>query len=286
MIVERGLFETRQRMERWRGEGKRIGLVPTMGALHEGHLSLIRRCRRDCDVVVVSIFVNPTQFGPGEDLAGYPRTEQADLQACQAAEVDLAFVPPAEAMYPGPSLSTVHVSRLTEGLCGAHRRGHFDGVATVVIKLFNIIGPQLAYFGQKDGQQAAVIQQMVRDLNIPVQIVVCPTVREPDGLAISSRNAYLTPAERQQATALYRALQRAEQLIHQGEHYPPAILEEMRAVLRQGGLEQIEYVALVDAETLEPAETLPQRVMAALAVRLGKARLIDNLVVDVKSPRR
>lgn len=282
MIVLRSIFETREKVERWRSEGKTIGLVPTMGALHEGHLSLIRRCRAECDVAVVSIFVNPRQFGPGEDFEAYPRNEQADLDACQAEGVDLAFVPAVEEMYPTASLTSVRVGQLTEGLCGAHRPGHFDGVCTVVAKLLNIVQPHAAYFGQKDGQQAAVIRQMARELNMPVRVVVCPTVREPDGLALSSRNAYLTPDERRRATALYRALQRAEQLIEQGERYPPAVVEEMRAVLREAGLEQVEYIALVDAETMAPAEVLRGRVMAALAVRVGKARLIDNLVVDAR----
>jgi pantoate--beta-alanine ligase len=282
MIVVRSIFEVRQRIEHWRGEGKIIGLVPTMGALHEGHLSLIRRCREECDVAVVSIFVNPTQFGPGEDFAGYPRNEQEDLQACDAEGVDLAFVPSVEEMYPTVGLTSVRVSRLTEGLCGAQRPGHFDGVCTVVSKLFNIVQPHAAYFGQKDGQQAATIRQMVRDLNMPVRIVVCPTVRAPDGLALSSRNAYLKPDERQQATALYRALRRAEQLIQQGERYPPAVIAEMQAVLREAGLEQVDYLALVDAETMAPAEVLRGRVMAALAVHVGKARLMDNVVVDAR----
>jgi pantoate--beta-alanine ligase len=282
MTVVRSIFEARQRIERWRSEGKTVGLVPTMGALHEGHLSLIRRCREECDVAVVSIFVNPTQFGPGEDFAAYPRNEQADLKACDAEGVDLAFVPGVEEMYPTAGLTSVRVSRLTEGLCGAHRPGHFDGVCTVVAKLFNIVQPHAAYFGQKDGQQAAAIRQMVCDLNMPVRIVVCPTVRAPDGLALSSRNTYLKPDERQRATALYRALQRAEQLIQQGERYPPAVIAEMRAVLREAGLEQVDYLALVDAETMAPAEVLRGRVMAALAVRVGKARLMDNVVVDAR----
>jgi pantoate--beta-alanine ligase len=286
VIVARSVFEVREPLTGWRMAGKTIGFVPTMGALHEGHLSLIRRCRSDCDVTVISIFVNPLQFGPGEDMERYPRQEKDDLTACQAERADLVFIPSPEAMYPRPTKTRVQVSELTEGLCGESRPGHFDGVATVVAKLFHIIQPAAAYFGQKDGQQAAVIQQMVRDLNMPIRIVVCPTVREADGLALSSRNAYLTPIERQRAPALYRSLQRAESLIRQGEHYPPAIVEQMRADLHEAGLVGIDYIAIVDAETMQPCDVLRGRVMVALAVHVGSARLIDNVVVDVPSPAR
>jgi pantoate--beta-alanine ligase len=256
----------------WRRAGARVGLVPTMGALHEGHLSLVRRARSECDRVAVSIFVNPLQFGPSEDFAHYPRRLDRDLGLLRAERVDVAFVPSVEEMYgSGETPTRVRVHGLGDRLEGAHRPGHFDGVATVVTKLFNIARPHLAYFGQKDAQQAALITQMAGDLDTGIQIVVLPTVREPDGLALSSRNAYLSQPERRAATCLYRALQAADEAFRSGERDPGRLRRAMCAVLEAEPLADPDYVAVVDPATFEPPGTL-----AVLAVRVGRTRLIDN----------
>ena len=261
--------------------GKTVGLMPTLGGMHEGHFSLIDAARRDCDVVVVSIFLNPTQFGPAEDLAAYPQTLEADCAACDSRGVDVVFAPSVETMYGGDGLTEVRVNELSETLCGLSRPIHFAGVCTVVLKLLNIIPAQKAYFGAKDYQQAAIIKKMVADLNVPVEIVVCPIVREPDGLAMSSRNAYLTPDERAQAPALHAALQMATELIAASS--PPA--EQVVAAIRERLAEQapsgeVEYVQIIDPQTLADVVTIGDRVVIALAVRFGRARLIDNLLVD------
>jgi len=275
--------EMRQALRPHRQGGARIGFVPTMGALHEGHRSLIRTARSQCDLVVVSIYVNPTQFCPGEDFEKYPRRLQSDLEACAAEGVDYVFAPSDREMYGEGSLTTVHVAKLTEPLCGAFRPGHFDGVCTVVTKLFNIVQPDVAYFGQKDAQQAIVIQRMVVDLNIPVQIVVCPTVREPDGLATSSRNAYLDPQQRKQATCLYRALRAAEEAIRSGGVRDPDQLSRiMRNVVVKAGPCEIDYLQAVDAETLEPVGPDTRKILLAGAIHLGRTRLIDNIPVDLQ----
>lgn len=260
---------------------RRIGLVPTMGALHEGHRSLMRRARGECDVVVASIFVNPTQFGPSEDYSAYPRPLEADLAICQAEGVDAAFCPPVEEMYAHESATTVTVARLTEGLCGTHRPGHFAGVTTIVAKLFNIVQPDAAYFGQKDAQQAIVIRKMVRDLFWPIDVVVCPIVREPDGLAMSSRNVYLSPAEREQALCLYAALTWVREQIEAGRHNADALVEDMKECILQAGPCSIDYVEIVDADELTPKPLVQGRCLIALAVKIGKTRLIDNIVVEV-----
>jgi pantoate--beta-alanine ligase len=265
-------------------EGQVVGLVPTMGYLHEGHLSLIRAARAECDLVVMSLFVNPTQFGPGEDLDRYPRDEGRDLRLAAEAGADLVFAPPVEEVYPdGPDAAT-HVEvagSLTEVLDGdPSRRGpeHFRGVTTVVAKLFNLADPDVAYFGQKDAQQAVVIRRMVRDLDFPVRIEVLPTVREPDGLAMSSRNAYLEPADRERATALCRALDAAERGAHAGSLGMG--LEAARRELAEAGIEP-EYLEARDAETLERVHALAGRpVLVAVAARVGAARLIDNVVIQ------
>jgi pantoate--beta-alanine ligase len=240
----------------------------------------MRAARADCEQVVVSVFVNPTQFGPGEDFDKYPRTFDADWATCQAEGVDVVFYPAVSEMYPGDSITWVTVKRLTEGLCGAHRPGHFDGVTTVVAKLFNIVQPDAAYFGQKDAQQAAAIRRMVNDLLWPLEIVVCPTVREADGLAMSSRNAYLSPAARRQALSLSASLFWARDQILAGRCDVPDLTAEMRRRIEAAGPCVIDYVELVDADELTALKTARGRCLLALAVRIGDTRLIDNVVVD------
>jgi len=261
---------------------KSIGLVPTMGALHEGHASLIRRAVHRCDYVVLSLFVNPTQFGPSEDLSGYPRTLDADRQLADRLGVDLLFAPAAREMYGAGFATYVVAEGLADVLCGRSRPGHFRGVCTVVAKLFNIIGPDVAFFGQKDAQQAVIIQRMTEDLNFPIELEVLPTVREPDGLAMSSRNAYLSPAQRQDALALFRALQAAFELITRGQRDASAIRQHMLALLSAVPSARVDYVELADAHTLQPLSDLAGRqVLIAVAVHIGATRLIDNIVVDV-----
>jgi pantoate--beta-alanine ligase len=273
--------EVRQAVAAARSRRKRVGLVPTMGALHAGHVSLIRAARADNDVVVVSIFVNPTQFGPNEDLSRYPRPLEKDLGICVAEKVDVAFTPDVAEMYPAGATTLVEVPKLQDLLCGAARPGHFRGVATVVLKLFNIVQPDVAYFGQKDAQQARIIRQLVRDLDVPVEVRVCPIVREPDGLALSSRNAYLTPEERRHAPALFKALEAARQRIRDGERNPEVIQSLLvdRIAVTPGA--RLDYAAVVDADTLRPLERLQGEVLFALAVRFGSTRLIDNMLVVV-----
>jgi pantoate--beta-alanine ligase len=278
----RARAELRQCLIEPRRRGESIGLVPTMGDFHGGHLSLIRAARRSCDVVVVTLFVNPTQFGAGEDLESYPRDETRDLAVAEKEGVDLFFAPPAEEVYPAGFTTAVEVLGLTEVLCGAPElRGpeHFRGVTTVVAKLLNIVQPDVAFFGQKDAQQAIVIRRMVRDLDFPVRTEVLPTVREPDGLAMSSRNRYLTDEERRRATALQRALSAAAEVAGGGERSVEPVLAAARAELREAGVEP-EYLEARDAEDLTPAESLNGRpVLVALAARVGRARLIDNTLI-------
>lgn len=262
-----------------RTRGASIGLVPTMGGLHEGHLSLIRRARSENELVVVSIFVNPTQFGPNEDLQRYPRDPARDQVLARAAGGDLVFSPTAEEMYPEPYSTWVEVVGLTAGLCGASRPGHFRGVCTVVTKLLNICRPERAYFGQKDAQQLAVVKRMVRDLNLGVDIVPCPTVREADGLAMSSRNTGLTAPERAQAPALYRALRAADELVRGGERDATVLEEAMRGMLAEADLGRIDYVSIVQANDLSPVTTVSGECLIAVAVWFGGTRLIDNIVV-------
>jgi len=263
-----------------RGQGERIGLVPTMGALHVGHISLIEAAVTDGNFVVVSIFVNPTQFCPGEDFENYPRPLEADLAICKKAGVDVVFAPTPDQMYPAENLTWVTVEKLTEPLCGRNRPGHFRGVTTVCAKLFNIVGPDVAYFGQKDGQQAIVIQRMVADLNMPLEIVVCPTVREPSGLAVSSRNQYLSDQQKKDAANIYKSLQECRRMIEAGVTDARQILARMRKILQLVASIEIEYVSIVDAGTLEGIETIAGKVLVAVAVKIGPARLIDNIMVD------
>jgi pantoate--beta-alanine ligase len=269
----------RQALAGVRRHGRSVGLVPTMGALHRGHLSLVELARAENDCVVVSIFVNPTQFGPKEDFARYPRPLAQDLEECRRAGVDLVFHPDPAEMYPPGFCTFVEVSGLQEGLCGASRPGHFRGVATVVLKLFNLVQPDRAYFGQKDAQQVRVLQQMTVDLNVPVAIRVGPIVREPDGLALSSRNQYLDPIQRQQATVLSRALREAAGRFQAGERDAEALrcllVERLAAV--PGAV--LDYAAVVDAASLKPLTRIEGPTLLALAVKFGPTRLIDNLLL-------
>lgn len=267
-------------------KGLTIGFVPTMGALHEGHLSLMRRAGRETDIVVVSIFVNPMQFGPKEDYKRYPRPVQQDLRLCRSVGVDIVFSPSSKEIYPQASDTLtnafVDVHKLTETMCGKSRPGHFRGVLTVVNKLFNIVEPDIAYFGQKDYQQALVIKQMISDLNMNVQIKVMPIIRERDGLAMSSRNKYLTPAERQEATCLYRAFLKATGLIRSNRHPVNSvkIIRAMKGIINSVSHSRIDYIVVVDPQTLKPVKTITYRqVLIALAVYIGKTRLIDNFLI-------
>ncbi len=274
--------ETRAYLAGQRIQGYTIGLVPTMGYLHDGHLELMRQARQRCDVVVVSIFVNPKQFGPGEDFEQYPRDMERDAALCRQVGVDAVFAPGVEEMYPpGGSKTYVHVEELTEGLCGTSRPGHFRGVTTVVAKLFNIIQPDVAYFGQKDAQQAIVIQRMAVDLDFPVEIVVVPIVREKDGLAMSSRNVYLSTEQRQAAQVLYRSLAAGQRLVEGGERDAGRVTAVMRDVLASEPLARVDYVEIRDAQSLAPLDTIKGRVLLALAVFIGRTRLIDNMILEV-----
>jgi pantoate--beta-alanine ligase len=258
-------------------EGKRVGFVPTMGYLHAGHLSLVEEAKKNADVVCVSIFVNPTQFGPEEDFEKYPRDEEQDLELCRNAGVDVVFMPRPDSMYASDASVYVFENKLQNGLCGARRPGHFRGVCTVVAKLFNIVQPDIAVFGQKDFQQVTIIRRMVRDLNFPIEIVTAPTLREPDGLAMSSRNVYLSPEERQAALGLSRALMSLGMI---GAGHPAAepLIEQMRSIIAQHGLVE-DYVTIVDPDTLKPVTNVQQGHVALIAAFCGKTRLIDNRIL-------
>ncbi len=276
MRTIRAIAELRQALAGPRRKGRSIGLVPTMGAFHEGHLSLIRRARTECDVVVVSLFVNPAQFNEEADLAAYPRDERRDAELAERERVDYLFVPSAEEMYPAGFATTVSVGRVTEMFEGAHRgRSHFDGVTTVVTKLLNIASPHVAYFGGKDAQQAVVVQRLARDLDIPVRIEVCPTVREPDGLALSSRNVLLSPDERNRARALHRALRATASAVDAGERDAVAAKAAGVTELEAAGVRP-DYFELVRAPTLEPVNRIDGDILALVAARVGAVRLIDN----------
>ncbi|MDH7598047.1 MAG: pantoate--beta-alanine ligase [Sedimentisphaerales bacterium] len=281
MDVAQTIAQVRGAVAVARKKGSVIGLVPTMGALHQGHVSLIKAARADCGYVVVSIFVNPTQFGPGEDFDRYPRPIDQDLEVCRHEGVDLVFAPTIEEMYGEGTLTWVQVDRLTDTLCGRFRPGHFRGVTTVCTKLFNIVQPDRAYFGQKDAQQAVVIQRMVADLNMPLEIVVCPTIREPDGLAASSRNQYLTSDQRSQAPILYKALRRGQEVIEAGLRDPAKVVQQIRHVLDQAPDIRVQYISIVDPQTLEPVDRIVGKVLIAAAVYLGQTRLIDNILLDL-----
>lgn len=283
MKIAETIRDVREHIRRARSAGKSIALIPTMGAMHEGHFSLIDAAGTACDFLVVSIFVNPTQFGPSEDYRAYPRTREADLSACERfGGVDLVFIPGVEEMYPsGAAATEVTVAGLTRTLCGRSRPGHFAGVCTVVAKLFNIVQPDKAFFGAKDFQQAAVIRRMAAEMNFPIDIVICPTVREADGLAMSTRNAYLKPAQRKQAAALYESLRLAERMIRRS--HPPvgeviaAVRERLTGAAPDG---VVDYIEIVDPQDLRNVQDTEAPVLVALAVSFDEARLIDNILVD------
>ena len=275
------VIETIDEMKRLRHKlAEPVGFVPTMGYFHEGHLALVRRARAENPSVVVSIFVNPTQFGPQEDFNNYPRDPQRDLALLEKKQVDIVFMPSVAEMYPPQFNSWVEVSQVTERLEGASRPGHFRGVTTVCAKLFNIVQPTRAYFGQKDAQQAIVIRKMVADLNMNLEIVTLPTVREPDGLAMSSRNTYLNPEQRQAAIVLYHALGLAQKLWSQGEKDAQTIRQQMTALIQKQPLANIDYVTIADTETLDELDRVKPQALVSLAVKIGKTRLIDNIVLE------
>jgi pantoate--beta-alanine ligase len=280
MIATPHIAEVRKLLDEARAEGKRIGFVPTMGALHEGHRSLVRRAAAETDFVVVSVFVNPTQFGADEDLSKYPRTPRHDLDACKAEGANLVFHPDADEIYPEPSKTQINVEGLTERMEGAHRPGHFGGVALVCAKLFNIVGACTAYFGEKDAQQLRVVRRMARDLSMPVDVVGCPTIRDDDGLALSSRNRYLDPQQRERALALSRALSTIADAIHAGERDVATLHTLGREVLEAADLDAIDYLEVVDPDTLEPLERVTGTVLVLGTVRVGDTRLLDNLLVE------
>jgi pantoate--beta-alanine ligase len=266
---------------RLKRKGRIIGFVPTMGYLHEGHLSLMRKARKNCDTVIVSIFVNPLQFGPKEDLKKYPRDLKRDISLCKK-YTDILFHPSAKAMYPDRFLTQVGVNKLSDILCGASRPGHFKGVITVVNKLFNIVLPDIAYFGQKDAQQAIIIKKMVEDLNMPVKIKVMPIVRERDGLAMSSRNSYLSKIERRDAVILYRSLALAKILVRKGIYDSQEIMRQMQRLISNKKTANIDYISIVHPETLASLKTIETKALALLAVFMGKTRLIDNMLIEAR----
>jgi pantoate--beta-alanine ligase len=279
MKVIRSIRAMRQFVDEARSNGKSVGLVPTMGFFHEGHLSLMRKARKECGSVVVSIFVNPAQFAPGEDLEKYPRDFARDRKLAESVGVDAIFFPSAEQMYSENYSTYVVEEALSKSLCGGIRPGHFRGVATVVLKLFNITGPDRAYFGQKDAQQALIVKRMVRDLNLPVKVRVLPIVREKDGLAMSSRNKYLGPDERKDALVLRHALVMAKNMVDLGEKSCYKIKCKMVKLIEEAGSSRVDYISIVDAQTLLEVKKVEGRLIIALAVFFGKARLIDNIVV-------
>jgi pantoate--beta-alanine ligase len=279
MLLLTTIAETRSACARIRAEGKTLGLVPTMGALHQGHLSLVQAAQASCDVVAVSIFVNPTQFGPKEDFAGYPRELEQDCETLESAGVDLVFAPSAGEMYPAGASTFVEVTGLSDRLDGASRPGHFRGVATVVTKLLHIFSPDHAFFGQKDAAQVAILRKMVRDLLFPVELDVCPTVREPDGLALSSRNSYLSAEQRRQALVLSRALLAVEREAKAGDHESGKLIAiALRILAEEPGVE-VDYCRVVDPDTLEDIPDVGRGALVAVAARVGSTRLIDNLLL-------
>ncbi|MGH4123137.1 MAG: pantoate--beta-alanine ligase [Clostridium sp.] len=278
MNTVKTIIEVRSQVKAWKKEGYSIALVPTMGYLHEGHASLIKRAASENEKIVVSIFVNPIQFGPKEDLASYPKDLARDTILCEDAGAHLIFAPEVSEMYYGDGLTNVSVNGLTNGLCGAKRPGHFDGVCTVVSKLFNIVSPDKAYFGEKDAQQLAVIKRMVHDLNFPIEIIGCPIVREKDGLAKSSRNNYLSSKERQAALILNKSLTKGKELLSTGENSAKLLKEIIKNGLKSEVLAKIDYIEVVDALSLTTIEIIDKPILVAIAVYIGKTRLIDNFI--------
>jgi len=281
MRITRAIGETREAIGAARRMGQRIGLIPTMGYLHEGHASLIELCKNHADYSVVSVFVNPTQFSPQEDFARYPRDFERDRQLIETHGAHLLFTPAVAEIYPEDSHTDLSIQRLADHLCGPKRPGHFQGVLLIVAKLFHIVEPDVAVFGQKDLQQLIIIKRMVNDLNFPITIIATPTLREPDGLAMSSRNSYLSAEERQRSTVLYRALEHAKRVIESGEHKASAVIETMTQMISAIQGLHIDYIEIVELEHLQPIEELQGQVAIALAVYLGKTRLIDNIVLEV-----
>ena len=281
MQVTKTVEETRKQIKAWKKEGKTVGLVPTMGFLHEGHASLIKKCREQNDIVVVSDFVNPTQFGPTEDLEAYPRDFERDSKLCESLGADLIFCPEPSEMYHDPH-AFVSIDTLSETLCGKTRPIHFKGVCTVVTKLFHIVAPDRAYFGQKDAQQLAIIRQMVRDLSYGIEIVGCPIVREADGLAKSSRNTYLSETERQAALVLSESVFLGQKMVAEGETDANKIVAAMTEHIQAQPLAKIDYVSAVDGVTMDPVDRIAGTVLVAMAVYIGKTRLIDNFIVEGK----
>ncbi|MFX4263531.1 pantoate--beta-alanine ligase [Pelotomaculum propionicicum] len=281
MRIFHTIAEIREFVRQARADGHSIGLVPTMGYLHEGHLELMSQAKKQCDTVIISIFVNPAQFGPGEDLASYPRDLDRDAGMAETVGVDAIFNPGVEEIYPSGYCTYVDVERITDRLCGASRPGHFRGVATVVTKLFNIVKPDYAFFGQKDAQQVLVIKRMATDLNMEVEVVTVPTVRERDGLAMSSRNIYLDPAQRQAALSLNRSLKRAAAEVRAGERDAAKIRQLVIDIIKAEPLAEIDYVEIYSHPDLEPVEAIKGPALLALAVKMGRARLIDNIILHV-----
>ena len=280
MKVYRNIRSLAREIQGLKRRNKTIGLVPTMGFLHEGHMSIIRKAKKDTDCVIVSIFVNPTQFGPKEDFKRYPRDLNRDLKLCKKEGVDIILAPEAKEMYPEDYSTYVDMERITDKLCGASRPGHFRGVATVVAKLFNITSPDIAYFGQKDAQQAIVIKRMAQDLNMAVKIKVMPTLREKDGLAMSSRNVYLNPKERVQARSIYKSLKLAKELFNNGERNSSKIINKMKRIINKEPSAKIDYIKTVDINNLKDVKRISRGTLIAMAVRIGDTRLIDNIVLN------
>ncbi|AST56893.1 pantoate-beta-alanine ligase [Thermoanaerobacterium thermosaccharolyticum] len=281
MIVVKKISDVREAIKAQKAQGKTIGLVPTMGYLHEGHLSLVKEARENSDFVCASVFVNPIQFGPNEDYNKYPRDIERDIKLLEENGCDLVFIPSVEEMYPNERLTTVSVIKITNKLCGAYRPGHFDGVCTVVTKLFNIFTPDIAVFGQKDAQQVAVIKKMVEDLNIPVKIIASPIVRDKDGLALSSRNVYLSDDERHAALILNKSLKEAEKILKSGERNAENIISRVKNILESEPLCKIQYVSCVHPDTLEDLTAINDKALIAIACYIGNTRLIDNLLWSV-----
>ncbi|UCD15055.1 MAG: pantoate--beta-alanine ligase [Candidatus Omnitrophota bacterium] len=282
MIVSGNISKVRKVIKEAKRRNKLVGFVPTMGALHAGHMSLVKRAKKECSFVVVSIFLNPTQFGPGQDLRRYPKCFAKDTHLLRRAGIDLLFYPRQEAMYQRNHSVYVQEDSLSKGLCGKFRPGHFRGVCTVVGKLFNIVEPDIAYFGQKDYQQALILKRLVRDLNFSLKIKILPIIREKDKLALSSRNSYLSPGERTDALSLYSSLREAKSLIKKGERNPRKIINEMKRIILSKKGVKIEYIKIVDAQNLKELDKIRAPVLIALAVYIGKTRLIDNVIINVK----
>lgn len=281
MHIVNTIQSVREQVAKARAEKKTIGFVPTMGALHQGHISLITAAGKECDYIVVSIFVNPAQFAPNEDFDKYPRDIDTDAEICKSEGADLVFAPSVSEMYPDKNVTWVNVESITKNLCGQSRPTFFRGVTTVCTKLFNIVQPDIAFFGQKDAQQAITIKRMVRDMNMPLNIRVCPIIREPDGLAASSRNRYLSNEERKDALLLNKALTQCRQMIEQGQTKSSILIEEIKQLLAKGKFLKPDYISIVDIETVEPIDVISQKALIAVAAQVGTTRLIDNIIVDL-----